>query len=55
MQAEEMLEKNGQEGCFLVRDSSKNGMYTLSIYYNSEKLVILCKHCWRQYEIEFDL
>lgn len=52
MQAEEMLEKNAQEGCFLIRDSSKNGMYTLSIFYNSEKLGIL--YFWRKYESDFN-
>ena len=31
-EAEGMLREDGSEGCFLVRDSSQKGRYTLSVY-----------------------
>ncbi|ESO00685.1 hypothetical protein HELRODRAFT_175668 [Helobdella robusta] len=36
-QAETILESNGQEGCFMVRDSSRQGIYTLSLYFKPDK------------------
>lgn len=32
LQSESILENDGSEGCFMVRDSSQKGVYTLSIY-----------------------
>lgn len=32
LEGETILEKDGSEGCFMVRDSSQRGVYTLSIY-----------------------
>lgn len=32
LEGETMLETDGSEGCFMVRDSSQKGVYTLSIY-----------------------
>ena len=31
-QSETLIENDGREGCFMVRDSSQKGVYTLSIF-----------------------
>ncbi|KAK2141824.1 hypothetical protein LSH36_1035g01017 [Paralvinella palmiformis] len=43
VKSEEILNKEKKEGCFLVRESSTSGMYTLSIY-ATERDVGIVKH-----------
>ncbi|CAH1776538.1 unnamed protein product [Owenia fusiformis] len=42
--AEEMLKAEGKEGCFIVRDSSTKGMYTVSIYTKESGTMVLHYH-----------
>jgi len=39
-ESEDIVEKDGREGCFMVRDSSRPGVYTLTILVKAGGLVI---------------
>ena len=44
-ESEDIVEKDGREGCFMVRDSSRPGVYTLTILVKTGGLVIGHNSC----------
>lgn len=44
-ESEDIVEKDGREGCFMVRDSSRPGVYTLTILVRAGGLVIRHNSC----------